>query len=104
MTASAYERTVNVRDHAVAYVAQTQVFNYGEDFVEVSLVSDADLAACAEGRFVPPGGQWQDAAGKLGTFGALIVTGERGSGRRTAALRLLNGVSPYGPPYDFAPT
>ncbi len=104
MTASAYERTVNVRDHAVAYVAQTQVFNYGEDFVEVSLVSDADLAACAEGRFVPPGGQWQDAAGKLGTFGALIVTGERGSGRRTAALRLLNGVSADGPIYEFAPT
>jgi hypothetical protein len=104
MTASAYERAVNVRDHAVAYVAQTQVFNYGEDFVEVSLVSDADLAACAEGRFVPPGGQWQDAVGKLGTFGALIVTGERGSGRRTAALRLLNAVSADGPIYEFAPT
>lgn len=104
MTASAYEHAVNVRDHAVAYVAQTQVFNYGEDFVEVSLVSDADLAACVEGRFVPPGGQWQDANGKLETFGALIVTGERGSGRRTAALRLLNGVSADGPIYELAPT
>ncbi|GEM_PF-59157 len=104
MTASAYERAVNVRDHAVAYVAQTQVFNYGEDFVEVSLVSDADLAACAEGRFVPPGGQWHDATGKLVASGALIVTGERGSGRRTAALRLLNGVSADGPIYELAPT
>src|SRR6516162_9706954 len=97
MTASAHEHAVNVLDHAVAYVAQTQVFNYGEDFVEVSLVPDADLAACAEDRFVPPGGQWQGAAGKLEAFGALIMTGERGSGRRTAALRLLDGVSADGP-------
>jgi hypothetical protein len=104
MTAFAYEHAVNVLDHAVAYVAQTQVFNYGEDFVEVSLVPDADLAACAEGRFIPPGGQWQGAAGKLEAFGALIVTGERGSGRRTAALRLLSGVSADSPIYELAPT
>ena len=104
MTASANEHAVNVLDHAVAYVAQTQVFNYGDDFVEVSLVPDADLAACAEGRFVPPGGQWQNAVGKLRDFGALIVTGERGSGRRTAALRLLSRVSADGPIYELAPT
>lgn len=104
MTASAPEHAVNVQDHGVAYVAQTQVFYYGDDFVEVSLVPDADLAACAEGRFVPPGGQWQDAARKLGAFGALIVTGERGSGRHTAALHLLDGVSADGPIYELAPT
>jgi hypothetical protein len=51
------------------------------------------LAPCAEGRFVPPGGEWPGAVGKLEHFGALIVTGERGTGRRTAALRLLNGIS-----------
>ena len=104
MTAPVHEHAVNLRDHAVAYVAQTQVFNYGDDFVEVSLVQEADLAACAEGRFVPPGGQWHDAARKLGSFGALIVTGGRGSGRRTAALRLLDGVSADGPIYEFVPT
>jgi hypothetical protein len=104
MTASAYERAVNVRDHAVAYVAEMQVFNYGDDFVEVSLVSDADLGACADGRFVPPRGQWQDAAGKLEAFNALIVTGERGSGRRTAALRLLDRVGAVGPIYEIVPT
>jgi hypothetical protein len=64
----------------------------------------ADRTACADGRFVPPGGQWGDAARKLGTFGALIVTGERGSGRRTAALRLLTGESTPGPLYDLTPT
>jgi hypothetical protein len=104
MTASAYERAVNLRDHAVAYVAQTQVFNYGDDFIEVSLVPEADLAACAEGRFVPPGGQWQDADRKLGFFGTLIVTGERGSGRRTAALRLLDGVNADDPICEYVPT
>jgi hypothetical protein len=104
MTASAHEHAVNVLDHAVAYVAQTQVFYYGDDFVEVSLVPGADLAACTEGRFVPPGGQWQGAIGKLGAYGALIVTGERGSGRRTAALYLLNRVSADGPIYELAPT
>jgi hypothetical protein len=104
MTASAHEHAVNVLDHAVAYVAQTQVFNYGEDFVEVSLVPDADLAACAEGRFVPPDGEWPGADGKLGQFGALIVTGERGIGRRTAALRLLSGISADGPIYELVPT
>ena len=104
MTASAHEHAVNVLDHAVAYVAQTQVFYYGDDFVEVSSVPGADLAACAEGRFVPPGGEWPGAVGKLGHFGALIVTGERGIGRRTAALRLLSGISADGPIYELVPT
>ena len=96
--------TVSVQDHAVAIVGETQVFNFGDDFVEMTPVPMADLAACAEGRFVPPGGQWSDAAHKLGTFGALIVTGERGSGRRTAALRLLTGESTPGLLYDLTPT
>jgi hypothetical protein len=104
MTVFAHEQAVNVKDHAVAYVGQTQVFIFGDDFVEVSVVPEADLAACADGRFVQPGGQWQDAARKLGTFGGLIVTGERGSGRRTAALRLLDGVMADGLIYELAPT
>jgi hypothetical protein len=101
---SGYEHALNLHDYAVAYVAQTQVFHYGEDFVEVSLVSDADLAACAEGRFVPPGGQWPEAVRKLEALGAVIVTGERGSGRRTAALHLLDKATAEGPICEFVPT
>jgi hypothetical protein len=98
------ERAIHVDDGAVAFIAETQVFYNGEDFVEVSAISDADLRACAAGRFVTPRGQWHDADRKLGAFGGLIVIGERGSGRRTAALRLLNQVSVDGPIYELVPT
>lgn len=102
-------QSVHVTDHATAIVGHTQVFHtkvfyYGEDFVEVSVVPEADLAPCADGRFVLPGGEWPGAVGKLEHFGALIVTGERGTGRRTAALRLLNGISAEGPIYELVPT
>lgn len=104
MTVPELNQTVHVTDRASAFVAHTQVFYYGEDFVEVSVVPEADLAPCAEERFVPPGGEWPGAVGKLEHFGALIVSGERGIGRRTAALRLLSGVNADGPLYELAPT
>jgi hypothetical protein len=97
-------QAVHVADRGTAFVAHTQVFYYGEDFVEVSVVPEADLAPCAEERFVPPGGQWQSAVDKLRHFGALIMTGERGIGRRTAALRLLSGISANGRVYELVPT
>jgi hypothetical protein len=104
VTVPELSQDVHVTGHGTAFVAHTQVFYYGEDFVEVSVVPEADLAPCAEGRFVPPGGEWPGAAGKLGHFGALIVMGERGIGRRTAALRLLSGISTDGPLYELVPT
>lgn len=97
-------RTINLGGQSTGFVAEIQVFNYGKDFVEVSEVPQSDLAACAEGRFVPPGGPWQGAVGKLGYFRALIVTGGRGTGRRTAALRLLSGISSGGPIHELVPT
>jgi hypothetical protein len=104
VTVSDLTQAVHVSDHATAFIGHTQVFYYGEDFVEVSVVPEADLAACAESRFVPPGGQWPGAAGKLGSLGALIVTGERGTGRRTAALWLLSRIRTDSPIYELAPT
>jgi len=92
--------TVNLAGQATGFVANIQAFYHGKDFVEVSEVPQGDLAACAEGRFVPPGGPWEGAVGKLG----LILTGLRGTGRRTAALRLLNGISVGGPIYELVPT
>ncbi len=56
MTAFAPEPSVHMHDQAVAFVANTQIFDCGEDFVEASPVPWADLAACADGRFVQPGG------------------------------------------------
>jgi hypothetical protein len=97
------QTNVTLEDRATGYFAHIQVFNNGQGLVEVSEVPRADLAACAEGRFVPPGGEWQGAAGKLGFFRALIVTGGIGSGRRTAALHLLNGIGAGGPSPDRSP-
>jgi hypothetical protein len=104
VTVPELSQDVHVTDQGIAFVAHTQVFYYGEDFVEVSVVPEADLTPCEEDRFVPPGGEWPDAVGKLGHFGALIVIGERGIGRRTAALRLLSGLSADGPLYELVPT
>jgi hypothetical protein len=104
VTVPELSQAVHVTDYGTAFVAHTQVFYYGEDFVEVSVVPEADLDPCAEERFVPPGGEWPGAVGKLGHFGALIMTGERGIGRRTAALRLLSGISADGPLYELVPT
>jgi hypothetical protein len=98
------QTNVTLEDRATGYFAHIQVFNNGQGLVEVSEVPQADLEACAEGRFVPPGGEWQGAAGKLGFFRALILTGGIGSGRRTAALRLLNGMGAGDPIYEIAPT
>lgn len=83
-----------------AVVRQTVIVNHGEDSVEMITVPDADLAACAEGRFVRPRGKWDQAATKLGERGSLILTGERGSGRRTAALRLLDSLDADEPGTD----
>jgi hypothetical protein len=104
VTVPEFSQAVDVTGQGTAFVAHTQVFYYGEDFVEVSVVPEADLAPCAEERFVEPGGQWPGAVGKLGHFGTLVVTGERGIGRRTAALRLLSGISADGPIYELVPT
>lgn len=96
--------TLHVQDHAVAYVAGTQIFNNSDDdLVEKAPIPAMDLVPCADGRFVPPGGQWADAPGKLREHGSLIITGERGTGRRTAALRLLSRAHESGLIYELTP-
>jgi hypothetical protein len=94
---------INLMGPGPAFIGGTLIFYYGDDFVEVSTIPDGDLAACAPDRFVPPGGQWDAALGKLETFSAVIVRGEPGSGRRTAALRLLADIRPAGPLYELTP-
>ncbi len=107
MTASDFNQTVNVTDHANAFVAQKQKFYstyYGEDFIEVSVVPESDLAPCLEERFVPPAGAWPQADEKLRNLGGLLITGQRGIGRRTAALRLLSGIRAGAPIHELVPT
>jgi len=84
------ELNVGIQGSGSTFVALEQNFHqYGDDFVEVRSVSPDDLAATADWRFVPPAGEWDTAPEKLRDHRALIVIGDIGSGRRTAALRLL---------------
>ncbi|UBU16431.1 hypothetical protein [Nonomuraea gerenzanensis] len=73
------------------FAAWMQGFHYySGDHVEPTPVPDRDLAACAEGRFVPPASGWEDAATTLASQGIVVLLAPAGSGRRTAALRLLS--------------
>lgn len=105
MTAPAPEPDLHLHDYANAYIAGTQIFNYGDsgDLIEMTPVPGTDLEACAAGRFVTPGGEWATAAGKLGEHGSLIITGDRGTGRRTAALWLLSHANKGGRIYELTP-
>ena len=84
-----HDMDVNVHDNATAFVAQTQIFHNGDDFIEIQSVDADDLRACADGTFVTPTGEWASSADKLVHERLLVLVGERGSGRRTAALRQL---------------
>jgi hypothetical protein len=95
---------INLSGPGPAFIGGTQIFNYGDDFIELGSVWEDDLAPCAPDRFVPPGGQWAAAFSKLEAFKAVIIRGERGSGRRTAALRLLTDIRSTGPLYELTPT
>jgi hypothetical protein len=76
-----------------AYIADKQNIFITDDFVEVTPVPVSDRAACAHGRFVQPTGEWPSAPGKLREHRVVVVRGVPGCGRRTAALKLLLGVT-----------
>jgi len=85
------------------YIAHTQTFNVGEELVEIGPVPAADLEPCKQGRFAAPTGEWDAATDKLKKFGAVILRGQPGSGRRTAALRLLLNLCEPGRLHDLTP-
>jgi hypothetical protein len=76
-----------------AYIADKQNIFITEDFVEVTPVPVSDRAACAHGRFVQPTGEWPSAPARLREHRVVIIRGIPGSGRRTAALKLLLSVT-----------
>jgi hypothetical protein len=76
-----------------SFSAAVQNFYLGEEFVVPRSVSPVALAACSDERFSDPTGEWDLAAGKLRDYQAVILRAPRGSGRLTAALRLLRGVA-----------
>jgi len=76
-----------------SYFAYEQNFYNGDEFVELRSVPVSDLAACAVGRFATPTGEWKEAQAKLRDHHIVVVRGVPGSGRRTAALKILSSVS-----------
>lgn len=78
---------------SAAYIANQQNIFFTEDFVDVAPVTDSDHMACALGRFVQPTGEWPSASAKLREHRVVVVRGVPGCGRRTAALKLLLGVT-----------
>ena len=66
--------------------------NYRGDHVLSNRVSAGDLRVTADNRFLEPkdaAGMWSDALAALREHGVVILVGPHGSGRRTAAIRLL---------------
>ena len=76
-----------------SFSAAIQNFYLGEEFVVPRLVSSVALAACSDERFSNPTGEWHLAADKLRDYQLVILRAPEGSGRLTAALRLLRGVA-----------
>jgi hypothetical protein len=86
-----------------AYIGNNQTFNFSDEFVEVNSVSVDDLKPCALGEFVEPAGEWDAAAARLREHRVVVLCGQRGSGRRTAALKLLLGLCAPARLYDLTP-
>ena len=85
------------------YIGHVQTFNFGEELVEIGPVPVGDLEPCAPGRFAVPAGEWDAAAYKLKEHRAVVLRGQPGSGRRTAALRLLLDLCGPGKLHDLTP-
>ncbi|MEE4598912.1 hypothetical protein V2J94_45050 [Streptomyces sp. DSM 41524] len=70
--------------------------------------SDAAYKASQDGRFVPPRntGQWAAASASLDEYGIVVLCAAPGTGRRTAAVRLLRTRTATNPPlaiFDLDP-
>ena len=97
------ERDLVLTGPGSTYIGHNQTFNFGEELVEVGPVPIGDLEPCVPGRFTDPTGEWDTAAIKLKEHRAVILCGQPGSGRRTAALRLLLDLCSPGRLHDLTP-
>ncbi|MEU6102637.1 hypothetical protein [Streptomyces flaveolus] len=79
----------------------------GDQAIPVPITeSDADCKASQDGRFVPPRNidQWEAASKLLDEYGVIVLCAAQGTGRRTAAIRLLRTVtSPPPALFDLDP-
>ncbi len=86
---------VDVSGTGPVFVAETQsiIANIysGDELIDIRKLSEHDLQASLEGRFVEPSGSWASAADIL-MSGLLVIIGDVGIGKRTAAINLLLGL------------
>ncbi|MER7393953.1 hypothetical protein ABT381_00310 [Streptomyces sp. NPDC000151] len=69
----------------------------GDQAVPIPITeSDADYKASHDSRFVPPrnADQWVEASALLDKYGIIVLCAAQGTGRHTAAIRLLRTVPP----------
>ncbi|MBB6174843.1 hypothetical protein HNR23_004903 [Nocardiopsis mwathae] len=97
--------TLDVDNHGpgTVFAAESQVFYNGDEFIEIRPVSADEFQACEETRFVPPTGEWDETARKLSENRLLVLLGDLGSGRRTAALQRLRGLCETSRIYELEP-
>lgn len=84
------EHMPQISEGSDACAADTENFNYDEELIQVRQLTEADLRATADGRFVAPTGEWHLAVDRIRLNRVLVILGEAGTGRRTAALWLLS--------------
>ncbi|MET8989367.1 hypothetical protein ABZW49_28290 [Nonomuraea wenchangensis] len=97
---------VSVSDTATAFVAGVQHFNnYGEELVEVRAITDDELAVCGDDRFAAPDSEeWDRFGPTLREHHVVVLLGDTGTGRHTAALRQLLDRSPRKALHELEPT
>ncbi|WP_181699330.1 hypothetical protein [Nocardia sp. GTS18] len=86
--------SIDANENAMVFAAERQYFHqnyYGEESVIARPVAAHEFSACMEGRFVEPSGSWASAKSMAAAGNLIVLAGEDGTGRRTAALRLLAG-------------
>ncbi|WP_157574021.1 hypothetical protein [Nocardia jejuensis] len=101
------DASTSINNHGPLYVAhRDQVFNtahYVDGFVRTDTIAPTKFGPCSHERFIPRTGEWFTARSRLELNRLLVLRGERGTGRQTAALWLLQQICGIGRIWALTP-